>query len=181
MSDGRRAGGLDSDGGRPSAAPQQPAAAGLHRRKARLLHEQGPYLRPGETVEKQLILINNSPGDRVVRVRMVVRICRRPRPATRRFPLPTGEQERIPLRFELPAALPAGNLRPHRNASASAAARRRKTLSRSTSCRARAEFGGQGKIALFDPKGETGQAPDWPERAVSRRWQPTPTCRATTC
>ncbi len=62
---------------------------------------------PGETVEKQLIIINNS--------RQTVKCvcewsCGLPKPVagTRKISVPTGEQERIPLRFALPKKLPAG-------------------------------------------------------------------------
>ena len=51
---------LDPDRRRAGPAPQQPATAGLHRRQADRVHQQGPQLPPGETVEKQIIVINNS-------------------------------------------------------------------------------------------------------------------------
>ncbi len=63
--------------------------------------------RPGETVEKQLIIINNSRETVTCDCEWSLGL---PQPAagSKKVSLPTGEQERIPLRFELPAALPAG-------------------------------------------------------------------------
>ncbi len=53
--------GLDPDRRRPGPAAQQPAAAGLHRRQAGAASPARTTTScPGETVEKQLIVINNS-------------------------------------------------------------------------------------------------------------------------
>ncbi len=62
---------------------------------------------PGETVEKQLIAINNSRETVTADCRWSLGL---PRPASgaRTITLPTGEQERIPLTFALPEDLAAG-------------------------------------------------------------------------
>ena len=106
--DGERDG-LDPDGGGAGAAPQQPAAAGLHRRQAGPLHEQGPQLPPRRNGRKAAHRHQQFAGNRVVRLRVVAGPAPACRPAARSSPFATGEQERIPLRFDLPAALPAGN------------------------------------------------------------------------
>lgn len=65
---------------------------------------------PGERIEKQWIVINNS--RRTVRADCSWRFSL-PEPAadSRAVELPTGEQVRIPLRFDLPAELPPGAYR----------------------------------------------------------------------
>ena len=63
--------------------------------------------RGGETVEKQLILINNSRETVSCDCEWSLGLPQ-PVAGSKKLTLPTGEQERIPLRFELPAALPAG-------------------------------------------------------------------------
>ena len=65
---------------------------------------------PGETVEKQLIVINNSRQTVTCESKWSLGL-----PAlalagsgSRRFRVPTGEQECVPLRFALPKDLPPG-------------------------------------------------------------------------
>ena len=94
--------------------------------------------RPGETVEKQLILINNSRETMSCDCEWSLGLPQ-PVAGSKKLTLATGEQERIPLRFDLPAALPPAPTNSPQ-ASASATARRRKTPSLSTSCRRRPIF-----------------------------------------
>jgi beta-galactosidase len=111
--------------------------------------------RPGEVVEKQLMLINNSRTPLAFRCEWSLALPT-PVKGSREVSVETGQQARIPLRFELPADLPPGRY----------------------DLRATARFGDgeddeqadtfvidvtsptlsvptAAKIALFDPKGET--------------------------
>ena len=63
--------------------------------------------RPGETVEKQLIVINNSRETVSCDCEWSLGLPQ-PVAGSKKLSVRTGEQERIPLRFELPAALAAG-------------------------------------------------------------------------
>jgi beta-galactosidase len=74
---------------------------------------------PGETVEKQLILMNNSRATVACDCEWSFGPSRPPSGATplpgrllagsRRVSIPTGEQARIPVRFDVPATLAAGS------------------------------------------------------------------------
>src|SRR5262249_23682829 len=63
--------------------------------------------RPGETSDKQLIILNNSRATVACECKWSLGL---PRPAagSKTVSVRTGEQERIPLRFELPETLAAG-------------------------------------------------------------------------
>ena len=94
---------------------------------------------PGEIIEKQLIVINNSRDPVACECEWSLNL---PRPAAggKKVHIRAGEQERIPLRFELPATLPAGRLELSATAAFSSAQgllRRRRIPSPSTSCRGR--------------------------------------------
>jgi hypothetical protein len=110
---------------------------------------------PGETVEKQLIVINNSRET-------VSGLCEwsfgLPQAITgaRKVSVRTGEQERISLRFDLPAGLAPGayklNIKVRFN--------KGETQEDSFVVHVLPQVPSpktSGKIALFDPKGETGQ------------------------
>ena len=175
--------GLDPDGGGAGAAPQQPAAAGLHRRPSRRASRARTTTScPGETVEKQLILINNS-RDAVScdcewslglpqTGRRQPRSCHRARRASR---------QRIPVALRAAGRAGRRPVRADGHRPRSATARRSRIPSRSMSCRAPpSPVGRARRIALFDPKGETGKRwRRWASR--SSPWTPTPICRATTC
>lgn len=62
---------------------------------------------PGETLEKQIIIINNSRETVTVECEWTLALPQ-PQKGARKITLPTGQQERLPLRWELPAALPPG-------------------------------------------------------------------------
>ena len=62
---------------------------------------------PGETVEKQLIVINNCRETVTCDCRWSLGL-RQPLDGRKTVTIPTGQQDRIALRFELPAELPAG-------------------------------------------------------------------------
>ena len=91
--------------------------------------------------------------------------CRSRRPGTRRFPLPTGEQERIPLRFELPAALPAGAYELTASVHFSNGETQKDTFTIHVLPRP-SESGGQGEDRALRSEGRDRQAPVRPECAL---------------
>jgi hypothetical protein len=111
---------------------------------------------PGETVEKQIIIINNSRET-------VTGECQwsfglpRAETGSGRFTLPTGEQKRVPMRFALPNTLAAGAYE------LSAAVRFGNGESQTDTFTvhvmpAPATLQPGLKAALFDPKGKTARA-----------------------
>src|SRR5437870_10361042 len=96
----------------PTAAGQallrnnRPLLAYIGGKPARFTSKDHNFL-PGATVEKQLILINNSRATVACDCRWSFGL---PRPITgsQKVTIPTGEQARLPLRFSLPAGLAAG-------------------------------------------------------------------------
>ena len=106
---GLRAFRLDSHGRppRPSSAttgrcwPTSPAS------RARFTSKDHNFL-PGETVEKQLIVINNSRETVTCDCRWPFGLSTGPISGHRTVTVAAGQQERVPLRFELPATLPLG-------------------------------------------------------------------------
>ncbi|MBI2925074.1 MAG: hypothetical protein HYY24_05145 [Verrucomicrobia bacterium] len=140
---------------------------------------------PGETVEKQLIVLNNSRETLTCDCEWTLGLPRAAK-GSKRVSVATGQQERVPLRFELPSTLPPGRyelqasftfsngetqtdsfwitvLLPPAMASElrssgreSAPAFSRESQSRLTSAATPATASpGNVEIALFDPKGET--------------------------
>ena len=110
---------------------------------------------PGETFEKQLIVINNS--------RETVRAnCEwsfglpRTVAGKKEITVPTGEQERIPLRFELPAALIPGKYELSATFKFSNGETQKDSFSVHVLPHPPAPRA-VGKIALFDPKRKTGK------------------------
>ncbi|MCK4283408.1 MAG: hypothetical protein KAX44_03750, partial [Candidatus Brocadiae bacterium] len=110
---------------------------------------------PGETVQKQLIVINNS---RVTLTADCQWSFGLPRAMTgsKTITLPTGEQERIPLAFELPAGLAQGQYVVKATVKFSNGETQEDSfaidvLPKPESVRV------AGRIALFDPKGETAK------------------------
>jgi hypothetical protein len=63
---------------------------------------------PGELIDKQLIVINNSRETVACACEWSLRVPR-PMAGSKKVSVRTGQQKRIPLRFDLPATLPAGN------------------------------------------------------------------------
>jgi hypothetical protein len=110
---------------------------------------------PGETVEKQLIVINNS---RVTTACECAWSLALPEPVagSKAFSLRTGAQERIPLHFELPAGLPAGIYALTATVRFGSGEMQHDRFSITVQPRPpRASTGV--RVALFDPKGETGK------------------------
>jgi hypothetical protein len=109
--------------------------------------------RAGEAVEKQLIVINNSRETVTCDCEWSFGL---PRAATgsNTVTVETGEQARIPLRFELPAALAPGTYELTMTARFSSGESQSDAFVVHTVPRAQAPTP-IGKIALFDPQGET--------------------------
>src|SRR5262249_61960453 len=88
-----------------------------------------------------------------------------PKPATgsKKVSVPTGEQERIPLRFDLPATLAPGKYEIAATINFSNKEVQKDSFSINVLPRLPSPLVGEGKgeggakIALFDPKGETGK------------------------
>jgi beta-galactosidase len=124
----------------------------------------------GEPVEKQLILINNS--RRAVtcdcawslglpHLHEDLRSARQPMAGSKTVRVPTGNQERIPLRFDLPASLPPGAYELTATVRFSSGESQQDSFAVHVVPRRLPYAGGNGRegsggIALFDPKGETG-------------------------
>jgi hypothetical protein len=152
----------------PSAYPPTAAAEALYRNNMPLLAYIGGKpsaftskdhnFLPGETVEKQLIVINNSRLTTMCDCEWSFGL---PEPVTgsARVTLPTGQQERIPLKFELPAALAAGRYELKAAVRFSDGETQEDAfvidvLPQPAALRVAT------KVALFDPKGETGKLLD---------------------
>jgi hypothetical protein len=110
--------------------------------------------RAGETVEKQLIVINNSRETVTADFAWSIAL---PRAVSHRRELSvaTGEQVRVPLRFELPATLSPGayELQTRVTFGGGASQQDAFTIHVLPPVLAPASAGG---LALFDPRGETG-------------------------
>ncbi|MBM3333687.1 hypothetical protein FJY63_03410, partial [Candidatus Sumerlaeota bacterium] len=110
---------------------------------------------PGESVEKQLIVINNSRETVTCDCQWSFDLPGAVA-GTKKVSLPTGEQERIPLRFELPTQLAAGKYQlsvivPFGASETQTDSFTIHVLSKPAPLKAAR------KIALFDPKGETAK------------------------
>ena len=108
---------------------------------------------PGETVEKQIIIINNSRETVTCDCEWSMELPRAVS-GTKTVRLPTGEQERIPLTFELPAGLAPGQYTlaatvRFSNGETQDGSFTVDVLPTPQTVKA------AGRIALFDPKGET--------------------------
>ncbi len=109
---------------------------------------------PGETLEKQLIVINNSRSS-------VAAVCRwsldlpEPVTGTRELDLPTGQMQRIPLRFNIPATLANGTHELRADVTFGTGEVQRDSFSLHVLPRPSAPVAVSTRIALFDPKGET--------------------------
>jgi hypothetical protein len=131
-----------------------PLLAYIGGKPARFTSKDHNFL-PGEIVEKQLILINNSRSAVTCDCTWSFGL---PQPVTgsRQVHIPTGEQARLPLRFTLPARLPAGRyelaaVARFRNGEVQRDSFAVNVLPRPPALRANV------KIALFDPHGETAR------------------------
>ncbi|HUS81296.1 MAG TPA: hypothetical protein VM283_08520, partial [Armatimonadota bacterium] len=114
---------------------------------------QDHNFRPGETVDKQIIVINNSRATVTCDCAWSLDL---PQALTgsEQVSVPTGEQQRIPLRLPLPADLAPGRHQLTMSATFSSGERQEDALAvHVLPSVPRPQV--QGRLALFDPKGET--------------------------
>jgi hypothetical protein len=150
----------------------QPLLAYIGGKPTRFTSKDHNFL-PGETVEKQIIVINNSRETVTSEIQWALDL---PRALTgsNKVTVVTGQQERIPLHFDLPATLAPGryelsasirfsNGETQRDDSSINVLPHPLTRPPGTLSTIGGEGWGEGatrlanaKIALFDPKGETG-------------------------
>jgi len=111
--------------------------------------------RAGETVEKQLVIINNCRETVNCDWEWSVNLLQ-PVAARGRVSVPTGNQERIPIRFDLPAALAPGSYELKAVVKFSNGEAQEDSFSIHV-LRRPAALGESAKTALFDPKEETSK------------------------
>jgi beta-galactosidase len=110
---------------------------------------------PGEVVEKQLILINNSRETVTCSCDWKFELPE-PMSGSKKVTLPTGQQERLPLRFTLPAMLPVGKYQLNASVRFSNGEVQRDSCTINVLPPPPA-VETKARIALFDPKGETSK------------------------
>jgi beta-galactosidase len=108
---------------------------------------------PGQTLEKQLIIINNSRQTVTCHARWSLNL---PRAITghRHLTVPTGQQARVPLHFELPSNLPPGSYELEASVEFNQGETQHDRFSIDV-IPALSAVDVDGNIALFDPMGET--------------------------
>jgi hypothetical protein len=110
---------------------------------------------PGETVEKQLIVINNSRQEVTCHGEWRFALPQ-PSEGAREFRVATGQQERVPLRFELPDDLPPGPYALKVSVRFDDGETQADSLRVDVVARPRGSLKIE-RVALFDPKGETAR------------------------
>src|SRR6185436_11648722 len=108
---------------------------------------------PGETVDKQIILINNSRETVTCETEWSFGLSK-PVTGSKKLSLKTGEQERVPLRFSLAETLAPGRYELNARVRFSNGETQTDSLEVHVLARPNALTTG-GSIAVFDPKGET--------------------------
>jgi beta-galactosidase len=142
----------------PTAAAQalyrnnQPLLAYIGGKGGAITSKDHNYL-PGETIEKQLVVINNSRETVDCECECSV-ILPQPTTVHDKITLPTGEQRQVPLRIPLPATLAAGAYEFRATFMFSTGEIQRDTLVIHVLPRPTA-LATNPKIAVLDPKGET--------------------------
>jgi len=109
---------------------------------------------PGDTVEKQIVVINNSRETVACDCRWLFGLSTGPAEGNKTVTVPAGQQAPIPLRFELPVALPPGTC----DLTASFEFSTGESMPDSVSIHVLPllqDTRTEAKIALFDPEGET--------------------------
>jgi hypothetical protein len=159
-----RQGSMSTDGERSDWVPTAAAQALLRNNRPLLAYLAGKSdhftskdhnFLPGETVEKQLIIVNDCRETVACECEWSLGL---PRPAagSKKTSVRTGEQERIPLRFDLPATLPAGSY--ELTATVRFGGRETQKDSFTINVLPRpVDLPAGLKIALLDPKGETAR------------------------
>jgi hypothetical protein len=152
------------DGKRTDWEPAAAAKALIRNNRPLLAYLGGPAGRftskghnflPGETVEKQLIVINDTRKTVSCRCRWSLGL---PRPAAgkKKVSIPTGQKQCIPLRFKLPANLAAGKYELTATVRFDTGETQKDTFTIHVLPQPAAPPR-IAKIALFDPKGETAK------------------------
>jgi hypothetical protein len=144
----------------PTAAAQalfrnnKPLLAYIGGKSAAITGKDHNFL-PGETVEKQFVVINNSREPVDCECSCTVNL---PQPISihEKITVPTGEQMRLPVRIPLPPSLTAGTYELRATFKFSAGEIQRDTLVIHVLARPTASAIGP-KIAVLDPKGETSK------------------------
>ncbi len=108
---------------------------------------------PGETVEKQIVVINNSRESVSCECTWTLGLAQ-PAKAGRKVTVAAGQQERIPLRFDMPATLAPGQYELKARFAFSTGEKQTDPFSLNILPRPQA-LTASPKIALYDPKGET--------------------------
>ena len=162
---GRRAVGLGPDGGGAGAAPQQPAAAGLHRRQARTASRARTTTSVRAKRSRSSSSSSTIPG-KPWRANASGRwACRSPSPAARRSPSRRASRNASRCASSCrPRCRPAPTNSPR--PFGSAAARRRRMPSPSTSCRARPTSAVNGEDRAARSQGRDRQAAGRPGRPL---------------
>jgi hypothetical protein len=159
-----RQGWMSVDGERADWVPTAAAQALIRNNRALLAYVAGKpgsftskdhTFRPGEAVEKQLIVVNDFRETVACECEWSLGL---PRPAggSKKVPVPTGDQARVPLRFDLPDTLPAGAY----ELTATVRFGGRETQKDSFTVHVLPRPAGVPaglKVALFDPRGETSR------------------------
>jgi hypothetical protein len=159
-----RQGWMSVDGERSDWVPTAAGRALLRNNRPLLAHVAGPADRfttkdhnflPGETVEKQLIVINDSREAVGCECEWSLAL---PRPAGggKKVSVRAGEQERLPLRFELPATLAAGTYELTAKVRFGNGETQNDSFAVHVLPRPSGPAAGA-KVALLDPGGETGK------------------------
>ncbi|HET6386088.1 MAG TPA: hypothetical protein VFJ58_22070 [Armatimonadota bacterium] len=138
--------------GKAVLSNNQPLLAYIAGKPARFTSKDHNFL-PGETVEKQIIVINNSRRPVTCDCEWSVAL---PHPVrgSHQASVPPGQQARIPLRFELAAGTPAGQYTLSAMIRFSTGETHRDSFALNVLATAPA-LKIKGKTALFDPPGET--------------------------
>jgi beta-galactosidase/beta-glucuronidase len=155
---------MSTDGGRADWVPTVAAQALIRNNRPLLAYLGGKAgsftskdhtFRPGETVAKQLIIVNESRETVACECAWSLGL---PRPVggKKSVSVPTGDQERIPLRFDLPDTLPVGDY--ELTAAVRFEGRETQKDSFIISVLPRpADVPAGARIALLDPRGETSK------------------------
>ncbi len=132
----------------------RPLLACIAGKPGRFTSKAHNYL-PGDTVEKQIIVINNSREPVVCHCTWSLGV---PQPVRghKEVRVQAGRQARIPLRLDLPAALAPGVYRLDMTAGFNEGEPQRDSFTVHVLARS-PKPSVKGKVALFDPKGETGR------------------------
>ncbi len=159
-----RAFGLEADrGGGGPVAEQPPLLAYIGGKPAHFTSKDHNFL-AGETVEKQLIVINNC--RETVNCECSWSLGLSPAVSGKKtVSLPTGQQERIPLRFDLPAGLAPGKYELTATVKFSNGETQKDSFAIHVLPPPR-PLKPAAKIALLDPKGETGKLLEGPGSEV---------------